>query len=103
MLIFNTTYHVEGDVRDNFLIWVKQCLIPAIAGHGALSNPRLMEVLSHREEGVYNYSLQWEVENSSVLHKWHTEHGSKMNEELVKIFKDKVIGFPTLLEVLDTE
>ena len=26
--------------------------------------------------------------------------GARMNEEMAKIFKDKVIGFPTLMEVI---
>jgi hypothetical protein len=29
------------------------------------------------------------------------EQGVRLNDELVKIFKDKVIGFPTLMEVIE--
>ena len=46
------------------------------------------------------YSVQFEVENSAKLHRWHQEQGVKLNEELLNIFKDKVIGFPTLMEVI---
>ncbi|HIS11355.1 MAG TPA: DUF4286 family protein [Candidatus Avibacteroides excrementipullorum] len=103
MLIYNTTYHVEDDVRANFLIWTRQYLIPTIAGEGTLGNPKLLEVLSHREEGSSCYTLQWEVADSASLHKWHLKQGTTINEQLTKTFKDKVVGFPTLLEVLDTE
>ena len=60
----------------------------------------ICKILSHRDEGV-SFSLQWEVENSTILHRWHIEQGSKLNEELVKLFKDKVVGFPTLMEVME--
>lgn len=50
---------------------------------------------------VYPYSLQWEVESSGVLHRWHLEQGVKLNEKLSKTFKDKAIGFPTLMEVIE--
>ena len=51
-----------------------------------------------RETNATN--VQFEVENSAKLHRWHQEQGVKLNEELLNIFKDKVIGFPTLMEVI---
>lgn len=100
MLIYNTTFQVDDGVHDSFLIWIKECYIPEIEKHGALKSPRMCRVLSHRDEGS-SYSLQWEVENSSLLHRWHLEQGARLNGELLKIFKDKVVGFPTLMEVME--
>lgn len=100
MLIFNTTYHVEDEVHDNFLIWVKESLIPEVEQSGILKNPRMCRLLSHHNDSGSSYSLQWEVDNSSQLHRWHIEQGMKLNDEIIKIFKDKVVGFPTLMEVL---
>lgn len=99
MLIYNTTYHVEDEVHDNFLIWINECLIPEVEKTGMLKSPRLCRVLSHNDTGT-NYSLQWEVENSAVLHKWHTEQGVKLSQEIIKIFDNKVVGFPTLMEII---
>ena len=100
MLIYNTTFQVDDDVHDNFMIWIKESYIPEVQKHGALKAPRICRILSHREEGSA-YSLQWEVESSGLLHRWHLEQGVRLNDELVKIFKDKVIGFPTLMEVIE--
>ena len=100
MLIYNTTFQVDDDVHDNFLIWFKESYIPEVQKHGALKTPRICRILSHREEGSA-YSLQWEVESSGMLHRWHLEQGVRLNDELTKIFKDKVIGFPTLMEVIE--
>ncbi|MEG1562676.1 MAG: DUF4286 family protein [Bacteroides sp.] len=100
MLIYNTTFLVEDEVCDNFLIWLKESYIPEVEKNGVLMAPRLCKVLSHRDEGT-PYSLQWEVENSALLHRWHLNQGTQLNEELVKVFGDKVIGFPTLLEVIE--
>ena len=100
MLIYNTTFQVHDKVHDNFLIWIKESYIPEVEKHGALRAPRICRVLSHRDEGT-SYSLQWEVDDSVVLHRWHQDQGARLNQELVKIFKDKVVGFPTLMEVLE--
>ena len=100
MLIYNTTYHVEmGDAR-NFVIWLNECYIPEAEKSGELKNPRILRILSHQEQDSECFSVQWEVEDSSVLHHWHTTCGANLNEELKKTFKDKEIGFPTLMEVI---
>lgn len=100
MLIYNTTFQVDDDIHDNFLIWMKECYIPEIEKYGTLRLPRLCRILSHREDGT-SYSLQWQVENSTLLHRWHMEQGMKLNEELSKAFEGKVVGFPTLMEVVE--
>ncbi len=101
MLIYNTTYQVEEEQEDNFLIWIKEFYLPEVEKNGLLRAPRLVRVLSHREEGSTCYSLQFEVESSAILHRWHMGQGVRLNEELLKIFEDKVVGFPTLMEVIE--
>ena len=100
MLIYNTTYHTDESVENDFLIWMNEVYIPEIEKTGFLHNPRLLRILSHQEEGNVSFSIQWEVESSAILHRWHLESGVKLNEQMLAIFKDKVIGIPTLMEVL---
>ncbi len=100
MLIYNTTFQADDDDASNFIIWIKEYYIPEVEKTGDLKNPRLCRILSHRDEGS-SFSLQWEVENSSTLHRWHLEQGVKLNEEMTKIFKDKIVGFPTMMEVIE--
>lgn len=100
MLIYNTTFHAEDDVHDNFMIWLKESYIPEVEKYGVLRAPRLCRLLSHHDEGTA-YSLQWEVEDSACLHRWHLDQGKKFNDELIKLFNDRVIGFPTLMEIVE--
>lgn len=100
MLVYNTTYHVTVADARNFVIWLNECYIPEIEKSGELKNPRILHILSHKEDDSECFSLQWEVEDSAVLHRWHTRQGARLNEEMLKVFKDKVIGFPTLMEVI---
>lgn len=100
MLIYNTTYHVDDDQERYFLIWLQEYYLPEVAKDGALRAPRVSRILSHREEGGACFSVQFEVEDSACLHRWHNRQGVKLNEELQKLFNDKVVGFPTLMEVI---
>lgn len=100
MLVYNTTYHVEEADERNFLIYMTEQYLPQVEKEGTLKSPRILKILSHIEEGSSCFSVQFEVENSALLHAWHNSQGVKLNEELMKVFKDKVVGFPTLMEVL---
>ena len=100
MLIYNTTFQVDVNDARNFVIWLTECYMPEVEKNGKLSRPRLTQILSHQEPQSECFSLQWEVEDSATLHRWHTEQGMKLNEEMMKVFKDKVVGFPTLMEVI---
>jgi hypothetical protein len=100
MLIYNTTYHVEINDARNFIIWLNECYIPEAEKGGELTNPRILRILSHKEQDSECFSLQFEVADSATLHRWHTRTGAGLNQEMMKIFKDKVIGFPTLMEVI---
>ena len=101
MLLYNTTFHIEEDIRDSFLIWLKEAYIHEVIKSGLLTNPRLYKVLSHKEPGHESYCLQWDVDNSSILHQWHSTQGAALNEEIPRIFKDKVLCIPTLMEAME--
>lgn len=100
MLIYNTTYQVAMADARNFVIWLTECYIPQVKENGILQNPRLCNILSHKEEDSECFSLQFEVADSATLHRWHTTQGAKLNSELEKTFKGKVVGFHTLMEVI---
>ena len=99
-MIYNTTFQVDINDARNFVIWLSECYIPEVEKIGKLNRPRLTQILSHQEADSECFSLQWEVEDTATLHRWHTEQGMAMNEEMMKVFKDKVVGFPTLMEVI---
>lgn len=100
MLVYNTTYQVNINDSRNFVIWMSEYFIPQIQQSQELKNPRLCQILSHKEQDSECFSLQWEVDDSATLHRWHVKYGVALNEEMTKIFKDNVVGFPTLMEVI---
>lgn len=101
MLIYNTTYQVDTDNARNFVIWLHEVYIPQAESNDWLKNARLCRILSHKEENSECFSLQWEVEDTRALHQWHTSCGMALNAEMLKVFKDKVIAFSTLMEVIE--
>lgn len=101
MIIYNTTFQVDAADAQNLVIFLHEVYVPKATESGDLKNPRLCRILSHQDDASECFSLQFEMESSATLHKWHTQVGAKLNDELVKAFKDKVVGFPTLMEVIN--
>ena len=93
-----TTFQVETADAQNFVVFLHEVYVPKAIESGELTKPRLTRILSHKDDASECFSLQFEMESSAILHKWHTQVGAKLNEELLKTFKDKVVGFPTLME-----
>ena len=78
MLIYNTTYHTSMDEARNFVIWLHEAYIPQVVEEGSLRNPRLVRVLSHKDPNSECFSLQWEVDDSTALHRWYVKQGEKL-------------------------
>ncbi|MBR2192488.1 MAG: DUF4286 family protein [Bacteroidaceae bacterium] len=100
MIIYNTTYTVAQPEAQNFVIYVHEVMLPAALASGVVSQPRLLRILSHKDESTECFSLQFETEDTAALHRWYTDVGEKLNAEMLKVFTDRVIGFPTLMEVV---
>lgn len=101
MLIFNTTYTTSlGDARG-FVVWVHEVLLPRALASGLVGQPRLLHILSHKEADTECFSVQFEVSDSRTLHHWYTQVGAVLEGELQKIFEGRVVGFSTLMEVIE--
>jgi hypothetical protein len=103
MLVFNTTYRVLNADARNFVIWVHQRFIPAATEDGVLVNARLTRILTHNEEESECFALQFDVEDSTVLHRWYTRVGDGLRKEMQKMFDERVTEFSTLMEIITGE
>lgn len=101
MIIFNTTYHVDNLVLDDFIKFLRNEFIPAATASKELSEPRLTRVLAQEPQEGSSFALQFEVEELEKLDDWYDQIGDNLNEDLVAKFGSQVVGFSTLLEVID--
>lgn len=100
MIIFNTTYHVDNLVLDEFISFLRNEFIPEATNGGEMIHPRLAKILSHQEEGT-SLALQFEVAAPEKLDDWYDQAGDDLNERMVARFGSKVVGFSTLMEEIE--
>lgn len=101
MLIYNTTYAVQEEELACFMVWIREKYIPLVHDEGTLREGRLARILSHGSDEGYSFSLQFCVEDSAALHKWFVKQGRPLQEEMRKVFGNRVAGFSTLMEVIE--
>lgn len=98
MLVFNTTYNVQNEDARNFVIWIHQCYLPKVEADSKLTRPRLLRILTHKDEETECFSLQFDVESSAELHAWFTRQGKSLSDEMLKMFDNRIVGFSTIME-----
>ena len=101
MIVYNTTYTMPMDDARDFVIWVTQSIMPRVAENSLLSRPRLLRILSHHDQETECMSLQFETESSATLHRWYTQQGAALQQELVKMFEGRIVGFSTIMEEVE--
>lgn len=101
MLVFNTTYTIQNEDARNFVIWIHNCYIPNATEGGQLSKPRLLRILSHKDQQTECFSLQFNVEDTATLHTWYTQSGKPLTDEMTQMFGDRLVGFSTIMEEIE--
>lgn len=101
MLIYNTTFQVNVDDAQNLVIYLHEQYLPEAVKSGVMKNGRMCRILSHRDNDSECFSVQFEVEDTAQLHKWYSTDGVRLNNEMLKLFKNKVVGFPTMMEIIE--
>ncbi len=98
MIIFNTTFHIEDDVHDMGICFLRETYIPSATNSGFLFEPRLARIHQQYEEKGSSYSLQFRVKNIDSLNHWMSTEGQSLLKELTQRFGNKIMGFITLMD-----
>lgn len=104
MLIYNTTFHVEDELTDGFLTYIRKTFLPPVSQFGLLSNPRLSKVLTTQDEQEGNcFALQFSVKNADTFDYWFEKQGNDLLQKLLNDFRNRVLFFSTFLDEIQLE
>lgn len=100
MIIFNTTFCMDEAVVAECVRWLRETYIPQAIDNKLINSPRLAKIVSHESDTV-NYSLQFEVVSIDALESWYRITGNELQQALIELFGERVLGFTTLMEVVE--
>lgn len=101
MFIYNTTFQTNINDAQNLVIYLHEKYIPKAQKSGVMKNVRMSRILSHHDNESECFSVQFEAESIAHIHQWYSTEGKKLNDELLELFKNNVVGFPTIMEVIE--
>ena len=98
MIVYNTTFHIHKEILAECLAFLNSQYIPRAAESGLLHDPYLRRILNSDNEEGESYSVQFHTQDTASLNKWLQQEGSALQQELIDRYKEKIVGFSTLLE-----
>ena len=83
------------------LEYLKLSYIPKAAASGHLSEPCLRRIMNSENDEGESFSVQFCTKDISTLNDWIRKEGAALQQELVKRYSNKIVGFSTLLEDIE--
>ncbi|MDR1879422.1 MAG: DUF4286 family protein [Tannerellaceae bacterium] len=101
MIVYNITFHIDKEVLDESLPYLKEEYIPRMTAGGFLHQPCLRRIMHTAGDEGASYAVQFHVKDMETLNDWLQKAGIAIHEALTRRFGDKMTGFTTLLEEVD--
>ena len=100
-IVYNITYAISAEVRDQWLQWMREVQMPRVLQTGLFLSARLMRVHAFEKDAL-TYSVQYLAESSAKYEEFHQKHASVIEGAQKSNFGDAITPFATILEVLDS-
>ncbi|MCB0395080.1 MAG: DUF4286 family protein [Flavobacteriales bacterium] len=99
MIVYNVTVNISDDVHDEWLEWMNSVHIPEVLETGRFTGHRMSRVLSDDPEGR-TYAIQYHCTSMKEYELYRDKHAPELQKKVVDKYKDKMVAFRTLLEVV---
>ncbi len=101
MVVFNTTFHVEEELQEEFVEYMLQHFIPMSTKSGLLTSPRLARVFGKEEDEGHSYAMEFIAADIAALERWNADESQGVYAPLLEKFKEKLIGFSTIMQTIE--
>ncbi|WP_148038967.1 DUF4286 family protein [Proteiniphilum sp. X52] len=100
MIVFNTTFHVEEEIREEFVEYMLRHFIPMSTKSGLLTSPRLSRVFGKEEGAGHSFAMEFQAVDLTALERWNSEESGAVYAPLLEKFKEKMAGFSTVMQTI---
>ena len=102
MYLYNITFAADKSIESELAAWLTAELMgTATSGTDALmQRPALMRVVGQGEPGTVSLAVHMYAESTDDIERWYADHGCRLFADAVALWGDRVVFFPTTLEVL---
>ena len=100
MYIYNVTVNIDETVAEEWLKWMQESHIPEMLSTGKFFEAKLCQVMIEEEMGGTTYAVQYTAKSKAHLEAYYEEDATRLREDAMKKFADKMLGFRTELKIV---
>jgi hypothetical protein len=101
MILYNITFNIEPNIKDEWLSWMSEYYYPYIMDTGLFSEYKLFRLIHETENEGFTYSVQFFSESLSKVNTYLEKYAPTITETHNEVFKHKHVAFMTILESVD--
>lgn len=102
MLIYNTSFHVDGEREvSKFLSYMRDVYLPAVTARGYLTNPRFVRLLTDVGDGILGYCLMCDCQDVKTLKQWKIEIGDTLMSSFHDHFGERILTFSSTMKDIE--
>lgn len=101
MIVFNTTFHVDEDIQEEFIEYMVKIFIPKSTKSGMLKSPRFAKVFGKDSDEGISFAMEFQVTDIVEMERWNSNESQSAFTPLMERFKEKMVGFSTLLQTIE--
>lgn len=96
--LYNITIHADRSCGGDVLYYVQHQLFPTWSEHQGWERPKLLRIPTPTEDGV-SIALQFELQSTEALANFDLS-SDPLVARIRKVYGDRVLFYPTLMEVI---
>ncbi|MCE2894939.1 MAG: DUF4286 family protein [Flammeovirgaceae bacterium] len=98
MFLYNVTVGIDKEIEKDWVAWIKQNYLPAVAATGFFVESKMYRIVTHDDETSVSYSIQLFAHRIEDVVQYLAQHTDTIIETHRQRFKDRHVVFNTLLE-----
>ena len=102
MIIYNVTINIAKSEEHKWLNWMKTKHINEVLETGKFISAKLIKVLVEDDNETETYAIQYTTDSREKLDDYYNHFAPKLRLQGQQLFADKMLGFRTELQVLES-
>lgn len=101
MILYNITFNIEPEIKEEWLSWIKHEYLPYLMDTGSFLELKIFRLLNEIENQGLTYSVLCFSDSLEKVNTYLEVFAPKIVERHNQSFKYKHVSFMTILEQLD--
>lgn len=100
-MVYNVTVKISPEVRNNWVIWMKQVHIPEVMASACFRSFRFLHLEGYDDDEGFTYAIQYTCPSQALLDIYQRDHAPELQKKHKALYEGKFVAFRTILNIID--